>query len=78
MFDNEIDWVMRIRHESFVPAAARQLAGFSCMDDAIQGRAHCKAAAMRCKQVFNARRVSLGVRLASCVSIGELFSGEVK
>jgi len=39
MFDNEIDWVMRIRHESLVPAAARQLAGFSCMDDAIQGRA---------------------------------------
>jgi hypothetical protein len=39
MFDNEIDWVMRIRHESLVPAAARQLAGFNCMDDAIQGRA---------------------------------------
>ena len=60
MFDNEIDWVMRIRQESLVPAAARQLAGFNCMDDAIQGRAHCKAAAMRRKQVFNVRRVSLG------------------
>jgi hypothetical protein len=29
MFDNEIDWVMRIRHDSLVPAAARQLAGFN-------------------------------------------------
>jgi hypothetical protein len=27
IFDNEIDWVMRIRHLSLVPAAARQLAG---------------------------------------------------
>jgi len=65
MFDNEIDWVMRIRHKSLVPAAARQLAGLICMDDAIQGRAHCKAAAMRCKQVFNVKRVSLGVQLDS-------------
>jgi hypothetical protein len=27
IFDNEIDWVMRIRHLSLVPAVARQLAG---------------------------------------------------
>jgi hypothetical protein len=25
IFDNEIDWVMRIRHLSLVPAVARQL-----------------------------------------------------
>ena len=38
MFDNEIDWVMRIWRLFLVPAAARQLEGW-VTGGAIQGRA---------------------------------------
>ena len=39
MFDNEIDWVMRIWHLSLVPAAQKGGWKGKCAGDAIQGRA---------------------------------------
>jgi hypothetical protein len=65
MFDNEIDWVMRIKSASPYQQAARQTEEMRSTMTQLQGRAHCRAAEMRRMQVFNVRRVSLGVQLGS-------------
>jgi len=51
MFDNEIDWVMRIVHSSLVPGARKGSWKGVCMNDAIQGRAH----AMGCRETIQAK-----------------------
>jgi hypothetical protein len=48
------------------------------IDWVIQGRAHCKAAVMRRKQVFKVRRVSLGVVTRERVSVASYSQGELK
>ena len=56
MFDNEIDWVMRIKCASSYRRAARQAEGMRMTMTQLQGRAHCRVAAMRRMQVFKCKK----------------------
>jgi len=55
IFDNEIDWVMRIRIYPRT-SSRKTVGGISCMDDAIQGRAHCRAVEIQRMQVFKCKK----------------------
>ena len=65
MFDNESDWVMRIEAHPRTELTVRLDRRGAAEDDAIQGRAHCRAVEAQRMQVFNVRRVSLGVNQES-------------
>jgi hypothetical protein len=75
MFDNEIDWVMRIKCASSYRRAARQAEGMRMTMTQLQGRAHCKAAAsnrcgvsksVQCKKSVFRSATRERVSVASC------------
>ena len=82
MFDNEIDWVMRIGCASSYQQAARFAGMDADLDDAIQGRAHCKArmevipgaalVSVQCKKSVFRSAVTVHVNAQDC------SQGEVK